>query len=151
MSKVYIAAPYGLRHDLLENARRLSSLGHEITSRWLNEPSSNDYFVQYLHARRDGLIPPDPTSDSKLSTIALHDYQDLQRADVFLRFGPTAEHQSVGQGRFVETGMAFALGLEVVLVGPRESIFDYLPLVQVYETFEAAVHGYFVKPIKAAA
>lgn len=135
--RIYLAAPYGYRHTLREDiAPALRALGHQITSEWIDEPRENDDLADYLRARRAGSVVEDKLSDMALEKIATRDYYDVQRSDVLIRFFGDPQWVSSG-GKFVETGIAAALGLEVVVIGPRCCVFDYLPFVRVFETFEA--------------
>ena len=74
-----------------------------------------------------GLTPLD------LQKAALTDSIDLVEAEVLLLF--TGDDESVPRaaavrgGRHVEFGMAVGWGLKVVLVGPRENVFHWMPEV----------------------
>lgn len=54
------------------------------------------------------------------------DLDDVQRSDVVLAFTERPEVGYTTGGRWVEFGYAIALGITVIVVGPRENIFCHL-------------------------
>lgn len=102
--KVYLAADYARKNEIREVAAKLRALGIEVTSRWLDTPD-------------DG-IP--------WSAEAKVDVEDVQDAHTLVSF--TTGELARG-GRHAEFGMAVALGKGLVIVGPREHVFHFLPEV----------------------
>ncbi len=118
--RVYLAARYVRRDEMVGHARELTVMGYEVTSRWIN--GSHELGDHPAAAER--------------ARLALEDYGDLERADIVLCFTeePRARLEQPGRGgRHVEMGIALALGKRVVLIGPRENVFHHLPQAQHHE------------------
>ena len=111
--KLYLAASWTRRSELKIYCRTLEDRGYEVTSRWLWENTTQ---------RGEG------------AGNALKDEEDVKRCDVLVAF--TDEVPLGRGGRHVEFGMARALDKELVVVGPKEHIFHYLPGVLVYSGWE---------------
>jgi nucleoside 2-deoxyribosyltransferase len=118
--KLYIAAQYSRKEEMLEKASALRAMGVEVTSRWMEE----DYHPY---------IQLSEITDEKNAEIADYDLSDIEDADTFLFF--SEEHPPKRAGRHVEFGYALALGLDMHVVGCKENIFHYLPEVKKHETF----------------
>lgn len=103
-----------------EAGRRLrtvvQSLGHIVTSRWLDE-------AQYT-----GM----PTEQQEKVRAAVENLEDVQSADLLiLRAEPDGSF--VPGGKHVETGAALALGKPVIVLGRPENVFHWHPLVIVVD------------------
>jgi hypothetical protein len=85
----------------------LRAAGHEVTSRW--------------HSGTIG-EPRLELDDPRLRDRALDDLNDLYHADTLLAFGQAGSRG----GRHFEAGAAFAIGLEVWLIGKPEHAFHLL-------------------------
>lgn len=113
VNKIYLAGRYSRRAELFHYAGRLSSLGYQVTSRWLNG----------THDLQSG-----PDDDELRRQIAMEDVADIRRCDILIVF---TEEQGTGSsgrgGRHVEFGIAFALNKAIWVVGPRENVFHCLP------------------------
>lgn len=116
--KIYLAARWSRREEMVEVRRQLENLGATITARWLTDPE-----------HRGG----DAKSQAFNAMLANHDREDLGAADMVVYFGPGGSRG----GCHVEFGMALALGKRVVHVGPLENVFTWLPEVEHHETPEA--------------
>ena len=117
MKKIYFAARYRHRADLLVMASELEAEGHEVTARW----------IQGLHEEH-----PD-------YECAVNDEADVRQSDVLVFFSEKAEKgDRGGGGRHVEFGMAYALGKTIVVVGPQENLFHSLPGVIVAKDWHDA-------------
>lgn len=125
MASLYLAARYGRRAELQEVAARLRDFGHVITSRWINGG----------HDLVDDASRAFATASAR---FAEEDWVDLVAADVFIAFteAPGAPGRGRG-GRHVELGAALALRKTVIVVGPRENIFAFLPQVIWFGTTES--------------
>jgi len=112
--KLYLAGSWTRRKELRRYAVLLKKDNqYEITSRWLWEK---------VPGRNMG------------SDNALMDEEDVKRCDALIAFTDVV---SLGHGgRHVEFGMARALGKELIVVGPEEHIFHYLPGVVIYPEWE---------------
>lgn len=121
--KIYLAARYQRREELYNYGKILEEKRLDITSRWLSGQ----------HGMLEGLDPE--SSSLKNATFAKEDLEDIDRADMFLLF--TDEPMTVLKkgGMFVELGYALAHRKYIVIVGPRENVFCFLPQITVYKTF----------------
>lgn len=123
--KIYLAARYGRKNELLEFAQHLIVLGIECTSRWL---------VMHERAKSDEL----PSAEEQL-LWASEDLQDIEAADIVICFTEKKDSKYSRGGRHVEAGFAIASGKPVICVGPAENIFYALPCVQLTENWLEAV------------
>ena len=97
---------------------QLEKAGHIITSRWITQD------VKFGH-------PIDSAyTDSERRDLALMDQADIQDAEGLVLIAE-AVGKTVPGGKHVETGIAIALGLPVFVVGRRENIFHWHPIVQI--------------------
>lgn len=123
--KVYLAAQYKQKDDLIRYAAELKELGIEVTSRWLNEPHSTTTELGELH--------PDD-----LERYAMIDLYDIDMADAFVFFSLPDSSLSRRGGRHVEFGYAIASRTPILVVGPHENIFHYLDGVTHVDRWEDA-------------
>ena len=120
--KVYLAARYS-RNDEMRGVRDvLEALGHEVTSRWIDQHGGN--LLESFVAEK---LNDDP---GHCARYAQADVDDLAAADVVISF--TAAGGGGKGGRHVEYGLALGLGKRLVIVGPREHVFHTLPQVEHY-------------------
>ena len=122
--KVYLAAPYACRDSLRAYAAELARLGMTCTSSWLNEQA----------ALVPGQLGAAPDVDDKAAQLHVaKDLHDVTRSDVLVVWTwdrakclLTACGATLGEnsgGRHVETGIALARGIPVVVIGQPENIF----------------------------
>ena len=119
--RIYIAARYDRRFEMLGVAATLSRAGHDVMSSWIAGKGEETELLS-----------------------AVEDLVDLARAECLVAFTEPPERAvpwSARGGRHVEFGVAFATGKRLCLVGPRENIFHHLPRVEVYPTVAALVAG----------
>lgn len=122
---MYIASRFARRDEMKGVAADLEGHGFEVTSRWLDSPSA--------------LLPGELDTTGRAAALAMMDLEDVHRAGICIAFTEPPEETKPGRGgRHTEFGIAIALGLRVVLVGPREHVFHCLPSVENYETWEEA-------------
>lgn len=110
--KIYIAGRYSRRDEFREIAKQLEEMGHEVTSRWLQEDEPLNSHMG------------DHTPDWYAKTAQI-DLEDIDNAAAVLFY---AEDPKVGTprgGRHVEFGYAIAKGKFIYVVGPEENIFHY--------------------------
>lgn len=119
--KVYLAAAYSAR-DILWGWLKpeLESRGHEVTSSWLDE--RHELTAGSVGAALDA-------SPEYLRKHIAGDILDVARSDVLVLLTGSFMAQAgipgplhTG-GRHVETGVALALDIPVVVLGPPENIF----------------------------
>ena len=104
MSSIYIAGHFARQASLRSVATVLRSMGHVVTSRWLDEVGH-------------------PTPDSThWYSIGERDLEDIRAADCLLL--DTTDITPRG-GREFETGYAHALGKPFYILGPHRSVFHY--------------------------
>lgn len=114
--KVYLTAQYSRVKELRIYRDELHTLGYNVQARWLDrECEANDPTQQW----------------------ASEDWDDLRWADTIVVF---TDGEGGDAKRHVEFGMAVALQshnwrLRIVLIGPRECIFHYLPKVRRFNTW----------------
>ena len=118
MTRIYIAARYPRRTELLFIASELLEMGYEITSNWLWNTGDHD--------------PPGPA----WQVPAIRDENDVRRADCLIAFTEDPEYPYIRGSRHVELGMALAWGKTVIICGPQENIFCWLPEVHVADDWE---------------
>lgn len=119
---IYLAARYS-RHPEMRSVRDdLEGLGHVVTSRW----------IEGNHRVSESA----PDKDSEARRFGEEDVQDLRAADVVISFTEIPRSHNGAGGRHVEFGMAYALGLNIIVVGHRENVFHYLQEVAFYPTWE---------------
>jgi hypothetical protein len=124
--KIYLAARFSRRDELQGYAAQLTRMGHEVTSRWLwvdhqlTDADQQDREVAYLRGH----------------VFALDDLADVRRADIVVSFTESPRTGTRG-GRHVEFGIGLERELGLVIIGPREHVFHYLPWVIQYDSWEA--------------
>jgi len=96
-------------------AARLDSV--TITSRWLFENQG----MKHGNSR-----------EKFMRECAFTDINDVRACDVFVRFTddltPITIPSHLGTGaRHFETGLAYALGKTIIIVGGRQNVFDFIP------------------------
>lgn len=112
--KIYIAGRYSRRDEFRGVAKQLEEMGHEVTSRWLSED------IPLQHSMYD--LAPEYAERS-----ANYDLADIDAATVLLFFAEDV--LTPRGGRHVEFGYALAKGKFIYVIGPRENIFHYDPMV----------------------
>tara|TARA_Y100000310_G_scaffold308210_1_gene351074 strand:+ start:202 stop:597 length:396 start_codon:yes stop_codon:yes gene_type:complete len=124
--KFYLSARYGRRAELCEYRDQMLAIGHEVTSRWLDDADADD----------DGVSMPQGP-DYRL--IAQMDWMDVVRADVFIGFTEPPGNPWSRGGRHVELGLALGGAVDVWVVGYFENVFCYLQGVDVFDTWQQAL------------
>jgi hypothetical protein len=119
--RIYIAARYGRRFEMLGVVAALIRAGHDVTSRWIEGRGGDPELV-----------------------VALEDVGDLANADCLVTFTEQPERGvawAARGGRHVEFGIALACGKRLCVVGPRENVFHHMPSVEVYATVADLIVG----------
>jgi hypothetical protein len=128
--RIYIAARYDRRFEMLGIAAALIRAGHDVTSRWIQGRGGDPDLV-----------------------VALEDIGDLANADCLVTFTEQPERGvawAARGGRHVEFGIALACGKRLCVVGPRENVFHHLPSVEVYPTVAGLIVGLSGPPMVAS-
>jgi nucleoside 2-deoxyribosyltransferase len=119
--KFYLAAGFSRKDEIAEKTRQLESKGIGVTSSWPWEDASPNATLQ----------------DVDCPIVAAKDIAEIDAADGVILFTQEPTKPFVRGGRMHEFGYAQGKGKRLIVVGPRENIFHYLPNVHVYPTFEA--------------
>lgn len=128
--KVYLAAAWSKRLEISQVADRLRAYGVIVTSRWLEEESTD---------------PRTTDKEDYLQERAEIDLQDIDEADVLIRFTDTEQNQKVvasrllSGARMVEFGYALGKGKRVFVVGGAQNIFDRLSWVTHFITVDKLI------------
>ena len=132
--KIYLAARYTRREELLRYREDLVEIGHEVTSRWLDGNHHWDSSKQALADQLEwGTVAPEA------SVFAIEDVEDILAASRLVSF--TEPSRAVGAtrgGRHVEFGYGLAQRMTMLVVGHRENVFHALPIVQFFPTWPEA-------------
>ena len=130
---MYIASRFARRDEMKGIAAELEGHGFEVTSRWLDSASA--------------LLPDELDATGRAAALAMMDLEDVHRAGICVAFTEPPEETTPGRGgRHTEFGIAVALGLRVVLVGPREHVFHCLPSIENYATWDEARAALLSRP-----
>lgn len=145
--RFYLAARYSRREELLGVRDVIEALGGEVTSRWLNGNHQisdtgvpiGDEGEQLVEDPDGDLAAGDGERAAALrAKFAMDDYQDVRRADVLVAFTEPPRSTASRGGRHVELGLALAWTEHIIIVGPRENVFCWLPWVDHYERWDTA-------------
>lgn len=127
--KIYLAASYSRRLELLGYAQQLEALGHQVVSSWVD----GHHETNSPHGSQ-----ADKLGDSEeQSGWATEDIRDIFECETLVLF-TGGDHRKRG-GRHVEYGIALGLGKSLVLIGQPENVFHHLgsPVVRRFPTWEA--------------
>lgn len=127
--KIYIAAPWVRRREARLAADLVEAAGHTVVSRWLT-----------LHG--------DSTDPAVLAQEAQNDIDDLCEANALVLL-----NYEKSEGKAVETGIALAVAMPIIVVGKRSNIFHYLRDVILVDTLDEALEflkGVTPKPCPAS-
>lgn len=116
--RVYIAARYSRREEASFYATVLREAGHIVTSDWHEE-------TQYAPTVTMKEIP-----DADLIFMANRDIEQLANAGAVLFLSESPEQPIVRGARHVEFGYALAMAKRIIVIGPKENIFHYLPSIE---------------------
>ena len=139
--RAYLAGRYSRREELLGYAADLATIGIEVRARWLL--GLHQYGADADRAQLD--LGKDAEMAARFAT---EDVDDLLAADMVISFTEEPRKPSTNRGgRHVEFGMALlanrwlAVPMRLVVVGHRENAFHWLPGVEFYPTWSAALEG----------
>lgn len=120
--RIYLAARYSRREEMLSYAEDIWAMGHTVTSRWINGSHQVDNAGLSTQA--------DPEERER---FAREDLEDLLRCDICISFTEEPRTSNSRGGRHVEFGIAYAKNKTCIVVGPRENVFHCLPKAHVYD------------------
>lgn len=113
--RIYLTARWARRDEMKLHRQELQKLGHEVTSRWLDEV--------------DGVSPAD---------AAAVDLNDIDDAEALIVFTDAPDVGYSTGGRHVEMGYAIGIGRHICVIGPRENVFHHLPQMNFVESVAKA-------------
>ena len=134
--KIYLAARYSRRAELLEYAGELREAGHEVTSTWLQ----GEHQLANRYNTAGAVEAATDTVPMVARPFALADYADVWAADIVVSFTEAPRSGASRGGRHVEFGLALAWNKTVLVVGPRENVFHTLPQVAQFDSWGEAMH-----------
>mgnify|MGYP001564356082 CR=1 FL=1 len=148
--KIYLVSSYFRRVELCEYRKQLESLGHVVTSRWLNgDHQTSDAGTPIGESGEkliedDGSTGDDSTSRSNKSAtlrnqFATEDFRDVIDCDLLIAFTEPPRSQFSRGGRHVKLGLALGMMKRVWIVGHRENIFCWLEDVRFFESIDGVV------------
>lgn len=113
--KIYLAAAWHRQAEMRLVAEELKAAGFIITSRWLHEIPATGSKLKRERSKR---------------MWAYRDIADVRKANVLVRFtddlsGHTVPAQWATGSRMFEMGLAYERGIEIVVVGGFQPVFDY--------------------------
>ena|ERR1022692_90044 len=126
--KFYLAAGFSRKNEIADRCLQLNIRGISTTSSWPWEDA-----------------PPETTltsiTDEYLETHGLKDIAEIDAADGIILFTQEPTEPFVRGGRMHEFGYAHGKGKRLIVCGPRENIFHYLPQVEVFATWSELLEG----------
>lgn len=135
MYRVYLAARYSRHPEMQRVAEDLKAMGHEVTSRWISGVHHLELEGNYHSPAAEGFNEADT---KKLTQFAIEDLEDLYDANMVICFTEEPKSVLTRGARHTEFGVGLEIADRMIVVGPRENIFHFLPDVEVYPTWEAA-------------
>lgn len=148
---IYLAARYSRRLELCGYREQLRAMGHIVDAVWLNgEHQIGDTGTpigETGEAIVEGTLRPgERLSQEDMSEraaklrlkFAKDDMDDVQGCDICIAFTEPPRSKASRGGRMVELGIAIGHGKRIIIVGPRENIFCWLPEIDQFDTWEAA-------------
>lgn len=118
--KVFLSARYSRRNELKEIRSLLQQYGYEVCSRWLD--------TEWNETERESQVYSSAAPPEYREQYSQWDRDDVLACDYFVAFTEEPRSNTRG-GRHVEFGIAIAAKKRIIVVGPRENIFYYLPEV----------------------
>jgi len=132
--KFYLAARYSRRLELCGYREELAELGIEVTSRWLNGSHQLDNSgIPITDEGERRFEDGDPSVDYLRAHFATEDMGDVLAAQTVVAFTEEPRASASRGGRHVELGTALAASKRVIVIGPRENVFCWLPQVEQHE------------------
>jgi hypothetical protein len=123
--KIYLAGSYNRRTAIASCRTDLETIGHQVTSRWLDCHDGKAPAVFTSTHLAD--IPP---SEGRL--FAEEDLADIDAAELVACF---TQHPSTTGGRHVELGYALGTHKKIAIIGSIENIFQTISGVELYPTW----------------
>ena len=126
--KFYLAAGFSRKDEIAEKTAQLQAIGVGVTSTWPWEDAAPNSTLAEV-------------GDAHLIVNGAKDISEIDKADGVILFTQEPTKSFVRGGRMHEFGYAHGKSKRLIVCGPRENIFHYLPDVEVFETFEDLTDG----------
>lgn len=150
--RVYLAARYSRREELLGVRDVIEALGGIVTSRWLDGDHQIDDQGTPIGEDGAALVEGEELRSGETfsehdrsaraaelrAKFAADDLEDVLAADTLIAFTEPPRSTASRGGRHVELGIALASGKRILVVGPRENVFCSLPQVEHYPSWRDA-------------
>ena len=135
--RIYLASRYSRFPEMQQYAEDLAVLGHTVTSRWI----LGDHDLR-AHGQSE--------APQYMALWAREDGEDLMAAETVISFtaGPQESKGRVRGGRHVAFGMALVLQKRCIIISHREHVFHWLPHVERYDTWTAALAALGTHPLE---
>lgn len=124
--KVYLASRWERREEMARYRDELISMGIEVVSTWMSGPMEEWSLHNGMSALEHG------------RSEAVRDADEVGEADLVVNFTEDPTTAWVRGGRHWECGYSYALGIDQLLVGPREIVFHCLAHMNQVDTWEEA-------------
>ena len=136
--KIYLAARYSRREELVGYRTQLEAMGHSVTSRWLNGAHQISNEGQPIGDDGEALVESGQCirAAALRQEFAIEDVADVMAADLVVSFTEPPRSNASRGGRHVEFGIALAQRSALAVIGYRENLFHWLPNVGFFETWE---------------
>ena len=121
--RCYLAAGFSRKNEIAEKSQELENLGIKVVSTWPWEIAAPDSTMAD--------VGPD-----YLRLNARKDLQEIILSDALILFTQDPLIPFCRGGRMHEAGFAQALGKTIMVCGPRENIFHWLPEIHQFDTWE---------------
>lgn len=119
--KIYLASAFDRQQEMKGYASDLKSIGHTISSTWLDEETVAAHNITKKLGRR----------------YAERDSQEIQNSDAIIVFLEKVPHnRPLTGGRLVEMGIGLVSVPLVYTIGESENVFAFHPKVQQFKTWE---------------
>lgn len=138
--KIYLASRYSRREELCGYREQLRSRGHEVPAVWLNGGHQIGDCGKPIGSAGESLVEGDNGSQTSQAIqlrqkFAQDDLTDVADCDCLIAFTEPSRTGPTRGGRHVELGLALGMKKRVIVCGPRENIFCWLPGVEHADDF----------------
>lgn len=151
--RIYLAARYSRREELLGVRDVVEAMGGVVTSRWLNGDHQLSDTGTPIGENGEALVEngDGDRAAALRAKFAQDDYDDVMSAQTLIAFTEEPRTSNSRGGRHVELGLALAWRKRVIVVGPRENVFCWLPEVEHYGSWSTAALGVtrMLRPVRA--
>lgn len=123
---IYLAADYARKSEMQGCRAFVEALGHKVVSTWIDNEQEQPFGI-------DGEAI-DETTINRCAGLATADFSELKDSDTVLLF--TTGRLARG-GRHTEFGAALAMMKRIIIIGPRENVFQCASCVEQFDTWRA--------------